>query len=888
MTFRCPMRLTMKTSHTAIAVALLLALPLAMMQQAAAQSFSEPATVFYGKVLGTGSAQDFLITEGSLRWTIRLSDGSALTLNTALFSFGEGTLSYRLEVPHSAFALGLDSDWGGIPMPPMPQTHVHEAITVDGEAAVILGPAGSTFTTEQLLRTSTYRLDLAIGREAVDSDSDGMADWWEDQYALDKQDPADAATDFTGDGLSALDAYLKGLDPRRDARAPALLTQELVVYRSGPTAVLLDASDLNSTPGQLRYTVTALPQAGTLLLRNARTNAVAPDVQLAVSNTFSHADLLAGRVLYQHDGADVDPGFFDVTLNDENPQNAGEDGRIQLLAYTPAEAVPLQPSPSEAQRLQNAIRSAWGHVVMDGSRLETDVALSAPSAGLQGADWDAYLSAFGNDRRHVLIGGDAAWTLTGGAAADLLVAGPTHVVMTGGADADTFLLRHFVSGRAELPDFDPAASDVLDLSTLAVGSSAYVQNYLKVVPAASGSELRIDLDGDGQGYTNRIVALPNLPAANIDLYDWVETGRLLVGSLPLEPQITVLTTEPQASENGPTSGRFTLSRRGSLDADLIVNVAWSGAAVNGVDYQQMPSSVVLPAGVASVDVEIIPNADSQTESPESVTLTVLPGVGFRVGAANQASLTIEDRLMLVQIEALEPIADKESGTPGYFVITRRDVLDRDVLIRLTIGGTAANGTDYTTISSFVLLGINQTTALVPITPKATATLAGGMETVTLSINADAAYRIVEGGNARVSIVERMEDLAGWRLREFPEDAGTLEAFAAADSGELGIINLQRYAYGLGADGADRSGLPQPVMLNGRFTVAFRRPVALTDVTYLVTAATNLLDWVGSEVPAVQVDAPVDAADPQRVYYQLAPAVADSPVGFLRVEVKWAP
>ena len=310
------MKTLMKTSHTTAVALLSLAVAAFPLGWARALSFSEPATVFYGKVLGTGSARDFLITAGTLTWTIQRADGTEITLTTALFPLADGTLSYRLNVPHSAFALGLSSAPGGIPMPPVPQTNLHKLIRVDNETATLLGPAGSTFTTEQLLRTSTYRLDLALARAASDSDGDGIPDWWEDLYGLDKQDPSDVSGDSNGDGLTARDAYLRGLDPRLDASVPAVLTSEMTVYRSGATGVLLDTADLDSTPGQLVYTLTALPAAGTLLLRNSQTDPEQPDAALAAGATFTQADLLAARVIFQHDGSPSDPGCFSVEVRD--------------------------------------------------------------------------------------------------------------------------------------------------------------------------------------------------------------------------------------------------------------------------------------------------------------------------------------------------------------------------------------------------------------------------------------------------------------------------------------------------------------------------------------------------------------------------------------------
>ena len=47
----------------------------------------------------------------------------------------------------------------------------------------------------------------------VDSDGDGMPNWWEDQFNLDKGNPADAARDTDGDGASNLAEFLAGTEP---------------------------------------------------------------------------------------------------------------------------------------------------------------------------------------------------------------------------------------------------------------------------------------------------------------------------------------------------------------------------------------------------------------------------------------------------------------------------------------------------------------------------------------------------------------------------------------------------------------------------------------------------------------------------------------------------
>ena len=49
--------------------------------------------------------------------------------------------------------------------------------------------------------------------EQLDSDGDGMPDWWEMKHGLDASDATDASLDPDGDGLSNLEEFLQGTDP---------------------------------------------------------------------------------------------------------------------------------------------------------------------------------------------------------------------------------------------------------------------------------------------------------------------------------------------------------------------------------------------------------------------------------------------------------------------------------------------------------------------------------------------------------------------------------------------------------------------------------------------------------------------------------------------------
>ena len=857
---------------------------------AGAQSVTEPPTIFYGKVLGTGSAQPFLITEGLLEWTIQRHDGSNVTFQTHLFDLGNGEYSYRLEIPHSAIALGLVDDPYGVPMPPMPEVNAHTSVKVDGRLATLLGPAPSAFTTEQILRTATHRLDLGLDRKALDSDGDDIPDWWEDVHGLDKQDPADATLDLNGDGITALEAYRRGLDPAHDARAPYVVTPELLVYPAGTTAILLDTLDLDSAPADINYTLVSPPAAGTLTLRNALADPLAPNSVLAPGAQFTQADLLAGRVVYDHDGSANAPGSFTISVRDEDPEHTAFEATISLLPFEPGNYVSANMTALEARRIVNHHHATRGFVVMDAALMPADAAISAPSTGLTGAELAAYRASFGDDLRTLLAGASGdGWSLSGGHRDDVLMSGNGSGTLSGGLGADRFVFGNFDMGDVAITDFSTAEGDVVDFGDLPSKTGGYVHEYLQLASMNDGAELRVDLDGNGIGFTNLSVALPGFNIAEGDLYDLVERGNLLAGGLRLQPLLSVEATAPNTAENSPAPGVFTVRRRGSLAEMLYVNIMLTGPAANGTDYEFIGSTIPMPAGVDSVTVAITPYKDSINEGTEFVQLAIQPGTGYSIATANRATVTIDDLRMLISLELNRPLAVRDSIpiTSGRIIVRRSDVTSIPVDIFLTIKGTALNGTDYEYVDDIVSMTAGQVTKVININPKANTVLAGGAETVRIGLESDPAYLIAGANPVQVVIIERIDTFADWAAREFSVSSPDVKAFAPQDVGGTGISHFQRYAFGLDPHDPSNDGMPKPIIREGRLIVTFRKPYSVRgDVVYTVTGMTDLKEPVGSRVEVEEIQPDSSETDPQRVYYAIGSAAQDAPAAFMEVKAEW--
>jgi autotransporter-associated beta strand protein len=105
-------------------------------------------------------------------------------------------------------------------------------------------------------------------------------------------------------------------------------------------------------------------------------------------------------------------------------------------------------------------------------------------------------------------------------------------------------------------------------------------------------------------------------------------------------QVSIVASDPDASESGSDPGTLTITRTGSTTSALAVNFTVSGSAVNGTDYTAISSPVTIPAGQSSAAVTIAPIADGVLEVEETATLTVATGAGYSVGSPNAATVRI--------------------------------------------------------------------------------------------------------------------------------------------------------------------------------------------------------------------------------------------------------
>ena len=107
--------------------------------------------------------------------------------------------------------------------------------------------------------------------------------------------------------------------------------------------------------------------------------------------------------------------------------------------------------------------------------------------------------------------------------------------------------------------------------------------------------------------------------------------------------VSIVATDPSASEFGANPGSFTVSRiGGNTGLALNVNIAITGSAANGLDFTPtLTSPIAIPANQASTLMTLTPVNDAAPEGTEVVVLTLTAGAGYAVSVAT-ATVTIAD------------------------------------------------------------------------------------------------------------------------------------------------------------------------------------------------------------------------------------------------------
>jgi N-acetylneuraminic acid mutarotase len=141
----------------------------------------------------------------------------------------------------------------------------------------------------------------------------------------------------------------------------------------------------------------------------------------------------------------------------------------------------------------------------------------------------------------------------------------------------------------------------------------------------------------------------------------------------------------------------------------------------------------------------------------------------------------------VSIVATDGSAAETAGNAGRFTVTRTGPTDEALVVNLTVGGSATNGSDYAALGTIVTIPVGSASAVVNIAP-VDDSAAEGIESVLIGVAASGSYTVASPSTATVSILDNDATGATLTWREVaPAPVGRSEAFGAVVGGKLYVF-----------------------------------------------------------------------------------------------------
>ncbi|CAH1569136.1 VWFA domain-containing protein [Vibrio jasicida] len=178
------------------------------------------------------------------------------------------------------------------------------------------------------------------------------------------------------------------------------------------------------------------------------------------------------------------------------------------------------------------------------------------------------------------------------------------------------------------------------------------------------------------------------------------TGQATILDAESAPKVSIVADQDSVNE-GQTAG-FTVSLDQVADEKVTVEFEYSGTAQDGTDFTGV-TSIEVPAGQASVDLDIVTLTDGTYEGAESFTATIkdVEGADATASTNNSASVTINDAQHAPKVSIVADADSTAEGGDANFTVSIDQKADEDVVVTFTIGGDV-DSDDYTAPNTYTV------------------------------------------------------------------------------------------------------------------------------------------------------------------------------------------
>ena len=173
-----------------------------------------------------------------------------------------------------------------------------------------------------------------------------------------------------------------------------------------------------------------------------------------------------------------------------------------------------------------------------------------------------------------------------------------------------------------------------------------------------------------------------------------------------------------------------------------VAYSFDGNATNGVDFETLSGTIVIPDGSESALINIIPIDDDIDEGRKVLHFSLVPYGCYKIGLAQYTGdiIIVDNDPPKVAITAIDDNASETGNNTGTFRVARNGRTTSSLLVYYTVGGTAAGGVRYQQLSGSAELAVGQAYADIPVYPYDDSVYEGN-QTVTLTLLGTSSYSV---------------------------------------------------------------------------------------------------------------------------------------------------
>lgn len=224
-------------------------------------------------------------------------------------------------------------------------------------------------------------------------------------------------------------------------------------------------------------------------------------------------------------------------------------------------------------------------------------------------------------------------------------------------------------------------------------------------------------------------SIANPRAENFVIFD---NFRAVQGAAS-KPKVSVTAFNAEAFE--PSSpATILVARTGDLSQPLAVKLKTAGTATSGVDYQALPASITIPAGLAEVSLDIVPIDDRIGEPVETIVVYLESDPAYEVFSPMVATINLNDDgdVTEVNITAPEAIVIEGLESPTFVSVWRVGDTSFDLPVNISRAGTASSADYNADALASVLIPAGATNAWLEVKSTADA-VADPDETIILGV-----------------------------------------------------------------------------------------------------------------------------------------------------------